>query len=155
MQFPLYYEDVMSFQLEPNNNTIERLRNSILKSLKRVKASKIESTNNVVTFSGGLLRAVPNWNILSAISTGKIAIERGDGIINLRYRLKFTELIVSSTIAVFVLFSPVIWQISSINSGTKVAILLFIWYFFVGGNYYITKSRFPYLLKKMADIDLG
>jgi hypothetical protein len=152
MPFPFSYSNKVEIPFSPDAHTPENLLNSIVLSLKNVKAINIHNDRNHITFSGGILRFVMNWNILVAVSSGKITVDKGNDKLCLKYSLKFTEMFIIVTAAVLGFLGPVIWQASNLTFSAKVGILAVAWSWLFGGNYFITIFRFPNFIKKMTEI---
>ena len=152
MPFPFSYSNKVEVPFNRVSHTPENLLNSIVLSLKNVRARNIQNDRNYITFAGGILRFVMSWNILIAVSSGKITVDKGDDKLYLKYSLKFTEMFIIVTVAVLGFFGPVIWQAPNLTFYAKVGILAVAWIWLFGGNYFLTIFRFPDFIKKMTEI---
>jgi hypothetical protein len=153
MPFPFSFTNKIEVPFDANKHTPDNLLSSIVSSLKNVKARNIQNDRNRITFSGGILRLVMNWNILAAVSSGEITVEKDNDKIILNYHIKFTEMSVITTAMVLGFMGPFLIQAPNLTLFLKIIILAFIWLWLFGGNYYIIIFRFPRFIRKMTEIN--
>ncbi len=110
MPFPFSYTNKIEVPFDANKHTPDNLLSSIVSSLKNVKARNIQNDRNRITFSGGILRLVMNWNILVTVSSGEITVEKDNDKIILNYHIKFTEMFVIATAMVLGFMGPFLFQ---------------------------------------------
>ena len=151
MPFPLSYANKIEVPFDVKKHTPENLINSVVSSLKKVKAKNIQNDRNQITFSGGILRFVMNWNILVAVSSGIITVEKDNDKLTLNYHIKFTEMFVIVTFMVLCFMGPFILQAPNLSLFPKIVILVFAWFWLFGGNYCLTIFRFPSFIRKMTE----
>lgn len=152
MPFPLSYANKIEIPFNGNKHIPENLINGIVSSLKKAKARNIKNDQNHITFTGGILRFVTSWNILGAVSSGIITIEKDNDRLILSYHLKFTEMFVIVTIMVLCFMGPFILQAPNLSLFLKIVVLVFAWLWLFGGNYCLTIFRFPGFIRKMSEL---
>ncbi|MBA3028729.1 MAG: hypothetical protein FP816_07960 [Desulfobacteraceae bacterium] len=152
MSFPLSYTNKVEVFFKPERHTPENLLKSVVSSLKEVKAKNIKNDKNHITFSGGILRFVSNWNILASVSSGEITIDKNNGKLIISYHLRFTEIFIFVTAGILGFMGPVIYQAPNLSIFPKIFLLIFMWAFAFGGNYFITILRFPSFIRKMTEV---
>ncbi len=114
----------------------------IYQGLVKQKAKRISLSNNRFYFTGGWFRPVHSLNALYSISTGEIQVERHKKGWLVYYRVRFTQLVLFTSFAVFFFLGP-IYLAASKSIAETLGILAFIWLFFVGVNIIIFLVRFP------------
>ena len=126
----------------------ERLLKQLERNLELEKAKHIVRRANKLSFGGGILRPVPSWNRLVAISTGRIKVVPRRGKLLVAYNLKFTQMFVFVTSGVFLFLGPFVWLQPDLSLVGKVAVLGFAWLCLFGGNFLITAFSFPSFIRK-------
>lgn len=114
-------------------------------ALRHERPKALTATADGVSFRGGVLRPVLNTNLLVPITRGRIEVASEDSTLVVRYELKFTEIVILSTLLVA-------WMavLISRTHGALLAALAFVglWTFMVGGNRALARSRFQSLVKR-------
>lgn len=119
-------------------------------ALRRVRAARLRVSGDTITFRGGIFRAVTSWNILGPISFGEIQFVPTDRAVLIHYRISWLGLFLLTTamvsVFVFTVRDPV-------RSGA-IFVIPFMWAWLFGGNYVITRVRFPRFLASAAGATL-
>jgi hypothetical protein len=122
-----------------SSNDFSCLAKEIIESLEREKAKNVETTNNRITFTGGVFRPVSNWNVLVPITPGEIEIDGERHCIY--YNIRFSQLIIIGSFMVAFIVAAF-----AVSSGAPKTVLIlglpFIWFWLVGMNLIIDIPRF-------------
>jgi hypothetical protein len=155
MGIPFNYTKEISTQL-PGDSKIEDYE--IIKAYKekliKLKAKNIKTTDNSISFKGGLFRFVTNWNLLVPITRGKIRIQRKHNLA-IVFDIKFTEMLVIVTLMVSLFFGPILLSEPRLNIFEALSSLFFVWLWLFGGNVVIIMIRFPSFIRKTINAHLG
>ncbi|MGC1302475.1 MAG: hypothetical protein WA840_08880 [Caulobacteraceae bacterium] len=147
MVFPLSIKDNIFI---PTSQAAEA-RPAVLKQVEMlllgVAAQNVKRTSDYVTFKGGPLRFVSNMNILVSIDYGAIAVEEGEAGIVIRYQLSLEVMCIIVTAMMAVLFAICVFQAHE-SWPRRGGIPLLGWAWIFGGNYLLTRHRFPRWLER-------
>jgi hypothetical protein len=146
MVFPPYASGTIRVDSIPGNDLSVLVR-KIEEALLIAEASRLHVNNDRITFHGGMLRGVPNWNILSPISSGEIRFSRSNESVLIHYRISFLALFLVVTV-MFV--ATAIWR----PFPNDIFVLPLMWLFLFGANYVSTVIRFSRLLARAAGAHL-
>ena len=69
----------------------------VLDALRHEKALDLRATSHAITFRGGMLRAVTDWNVLRPISSGEIVFGQAGQTVTLTYRVSWLSLFMITT----------------------------------------------------------
>ncbi|HEX8692841.1 MAG TPA: hypothetical protein VF746_10500 [Longimicrobium sp.] len=125
-------------------------REALLRRLERALAPHkprwIRREGATIHFRGGSFRWVTNWNLLVSISTGSFTVEETPAGPLVCYRLRFTGMVVGSTVAVLLL---AVW-LTTMAGMSRPPVLIFVvmWLWLVGGNLAITLLRFSRFMRR-------
>ncbi len=70
---------------------------SVVEALRQQKALSLRATGGAITFRGGILRAVTDWNVLRPISSGEIVFSQVGDTVTLTYRVSWLGLFIVTT----------------------------------------------------------
>ncbi len=152
MPFPISYSGQVDFIINKGTElTPQSLHGRIKEGLKKVKAKNIRTDTNSISFYGGIFRLVPNWNLLTAISSGVVRIESSSDKISVVYNLRFIEVFVVVTVAVFFFLGSFVWEFFPLSITERILLLCFFWFWFMGMNYLIAVLRFSSFIRKIGN----
>jgi hypothetical protein len=120
----------------------DQILDAAAKVLVDAKASKMRREPTGVHFRGGLLRGVPNWNVLMSIDSGKIWVTT-DNAFQLHYEISFLQLFVAS------IALPAAAKIGNPDAFPIWMMLLTSTLLF-GANFIVTLFRFSRLMARIA-----
>jgi hypothetical protein len=151
VSFPLSWSGDVAVSGEPNtvpDPTAAAV--AIETAIRKRRPKSLSRSGTIVQFRGGILRWVPDTNILAPITSGNVEVHSELSGLRLSYTLRFTELLIFTLVATAV-FGLVI------NSKVADAPLLFkllvatspLWWIF-GGNVTLTLFQFRRMLKRAA-----
>jgi hypothetical protein len=110
------------------------------------KANNVQRRANSLSFSGGVFRMAPTWNILAPIGSGMVQAAVEDQQLVVTYQLSFLQLVTASfaltAVFVFPLLSSQAFNVA--NALTAVGC----WLFLVGVNIALTFYRFPRFISR-------
>ena len=139
----MYRRTIKILASDPSSD-FSRLAKEIVESLEREKAKNLETTDNRITFTGGVFRLVSNWNVLVPITRGEIEIDGEHHCIH--YNISFSQLIVIGSFMVAFIAA------FAVSSGAPKMVLIlalpFIWFWLVGMNLIIGIPRFNSFMKR-------
>lgn len=152
MPFPISYSGQVDFIINKGTElTPQSLHSRIKEGLKKVKAKNIRTDTNSISFSGGIFRLVPNWNLLTAISSGVVRIESSSDKISVVYNLRFIEVFVIVTVMVFVFLGSFVWEFFPLPIAKRILLLCFFWFWFMGMNYLTVVWSFSSFIRKIGN----
>lgn len=146
MPFPFSYSKTLVFKKERLQVEAKTLVRNILVGLQKKEADRAHNIANTIYFKGGGF--VGSLNILRSISSGKIMVEEQGYEIHVRYKLKFTQLVVYITVVIPIFFGTVLITQTNLGFLEITSFIIFAWLWLVGGNYLSTIIRFPRFIKK-------
>ena len=144
MSFPLDYRGRVSWRSQTGVQS-EQLQQEVLSHLAQaltdVKGSP-QVQGGRVSFTGGVFRAVSNWNVLYPITEGFIEVQPEQDFYVISYELNFKQILVMASVIAGVLFlmSAVVGQ------APVVAVFFlcsFVWLAIFGMNYVRAMATFP------------
>ncbi len=122
----------------------EKLVLHLADGLRNASAYDVQIQGTLITFRGGVLRLVSNWNVLGPFGSGEIEVDPKLRI--MRFRLNFTELLIAATVLVILVSVSLL---ASHNTKMLAAVPL-IWVFLVGVNLLTGIPRFNVFIRKLA-----
>ena|SRR2546422_4998094 len=112
-------------------------------ALEQLRAKRIARRGCRIEFTGGIFRAVRGDNLLVAVGSGDLSLERSGTGLEVTYRLRLTQMLLTvSGLVLFVLGPPVIGA-PNLNTLQASGVLLTAWLWLFGGNVVLTLVRFP------------
>lgn len=113
----------------------------IAEGLRKAEASWVALDGERIEFTGGMFRAVWNWNLLVSFGSGEIRVDQAAG--RVFYRLHLTQLmIVAATLSLFMGVAMAAEDMTAAIVATPC-----FWVFLVGGNLLIGVTRFREFLE--------
>jgi len=135
MPFPFSSQGIIFFE----NADLQEALVAVEGILRKAEAGNISKSESQLDFTGGLFRAVSNWNLLIAISSGSIVFRKTEGGVEATYRISFLQMFLFVTALVGLAFS--------ISPKEPIYIFGVMWLWLFGMNYLITIIRFPSSLR--------
>ena len=131
--------------------TVEQAIDRLERALAQAKAVAIRRDDTAVRFRGGVFRLVSSSNILGPISNGVLEVSPSANGVSVRYRVTFTQLLVIVTLMVGAFLGPFVMTELNIPRAGGLAILAVAWLWLFGGNFVLTRLRFPaFLVRSLA-----
>ena len=152
MPFPLSAQGAIEVPLTRAEDA-ERLIKALETALRNESASEMSRHANELTFRGGIFRLVSNWNQLVAITSGLVRFSFSADHARIEYRITFTQMLalVPAMLAFFCL--PALSAPRFEFPPWPFFVLIAAWLF--GGNYFMTRYRFPRFLRRAAQTVLN
>ena len=118
-------------------------------ALAKAKAAALRRDDRSLLYRGGMFRLVSNWNILGPVTRGTLDVSaRGDGVC-VAWKVTFGQLLFVATIAVAVIASMAPRQ----TPADEALVWLGVWVWIFGGNFVITRWRYPRFLIRSLQSD--
>ena len=105
------------------------------------KAKNITIKGNAIKFEGGMFRAVTSWNMLTAVSSGQIVLEKEGSEIAATVEVFFTTALIIATTMVFGFLGLLLSQAGTVGTPELIIGLAGAWAWLFGGNFAITAFR--------------
>lgn len=148
MPFPIDYRGEVRWRSKVSLRG-EHLQHAVLHELVRALAGAKGTPivhGNRISFTGGMFRFVPNWNILVPITHGSLEVTLVDDTVVVSYYLNFKQqLVLASMIA---LISLSFLAASTEPLAVRIGFPAFIWVWTCGLSYVITIPRFSRFIKR-------
>lgn len=146
--FPFSFESEELFLSEKKyvvHKVIQKLHSRLL----TLKAKSVTVDDNTIRFKVGFI--MYGWDVLAPVSSGEIAIMPTDNGLKLRYKIKFTFMLIFATLGVLIIFGIPVWNTSNLKFEQKVLVLLGSWFWLFGANFLISMFRFSTLLRSCVE----
>lgn len=142
MRSPLRKYGTIKFEVATGTGLDEVVK-SVEEALHRASAAPLRVTPNTITFRGGYLRPVTNWNVLLPISSGEIHFDRSGSTITIDYGV--------SWISQFVIVAAILSALVAVSGDRMLFFILPIgWLFMLVLTYTELSTRFPRFLAYAA-----
>lgn len=147
--FPFSFERTIEIPISgvDTNSALEMIINTLAVRIEAEKPSRFNVSENQITFSGGMFRFVPNWNLLICIDDGVIDFVQDNQKIFVSYKFWFLVLFSFASFVAF-LFGVAIFPSGFTMQNVVVAAGTWLWFF--GVNFIITIIRFEMLIRSVA-----
>jgi len=145
--------DVMSFPISSQGELTFRswtdpqaVCDAVTKALAGERPTALSCGDGRIDFAGGLSAGgFGNWHLLQPISKGAVVVIPGDSALKVHYELRFTQMLVLSSLMVLGVSAPVVFHMGVVDA-VGVSCGLWIWLF--GANYALTVFRFRNFLRR-------
>lgn len=123
---------------------LDEVMKRVEQALHRATAEQVRVNSNAITFRGGPLRAVSNWNVLRPISSGEIHFDQSGNTVTICYRV--------SWLGLFIVFTGIFGALLSLNDDPKLFFILpAAWVAFLVLTYLEIAIRFHEFLARAAN----
>ena len=130
------------------DKTTTSLINVFRRELELLEPSKLAVKGDALHFECRFFRLLNSYNFLRQISEGDIFVSRFGVKVTIVYKIKFTNMVLAVTTLVLALFTYPIWHASNQDIAEKIEILLGMWMWLVGGNYFFAAIRFNQFIRR-------
>ncbi len=128
--------------------TVEQALDRIESALSYAKALALRREGGAVQFRGGVFRLVSGWNVLVPISSGIVEVSPSATGVSVGYRVTFMQMLILVTLMVGAFLGPFVMATPEMPVKGGLGVLAVAWLWLFGGNFVLTRWRWPAFLRR-------